>query len=348
MVLQSLTLRNYRSYELASFELGRGVTIVIGPNASGKTNLLEAAFIACQGTSFRVSDKDLIRNGAEWARIDAVFDNDERTIKLIHASPRAKKTFTINDTEKPRLTFQQTIPLVLFEPDDIRIIGGSPERRREYLDGLLSRTFAEYKQALTSYKRAHRQRNVLLKTKGSQSALFALDVIMARHAEIVVRYRIDVMDSINAQISELYQAIAGRKDTVRLTYSLLDASSYASHFMRKMEQNRLVDLEKGYTSFGPHRDDFTITINDCEASKHASRGEARTVTLALKIIEMLLIEKQRNIKPLLLLDDVFSELDGTRRRTLTEYLKDHQCIITTTDADVVDKRFAKLSSIISI
>ena len=349
MSFQSITLKNYRSYTAASFEFGSGVSIIIGPNASGKTNLLEAVHIVCSGSSFRVSDKDLVKNNSEWARIDAVVNGEERVLKLQNGFPRVKKTFEINGTAKTRLAYENIIPNVLFDPDDIRIIGGSPERRRDYLDNLLSTISPYYKKALSSYKRALKQRNNLLKSGGSASHVFPWNIVLSRHAENLVNERIKVINNINERITSIYQKLSSQNESIDIRYTLhISSGTYSAHYLKKLEHNFEIDRLKGFTSYGPHRDDFTIEINGRSASTHASRGEARTITLALKIIEMLLIEDVRGQPPLLLLDDVFSELDGTRRRTLTEFLKDHQCIITTTDADVVGKSFNKLVELISI
>ncbi len=326
------------------------MSIIIGPNASGKTNLLEAVYILCEGGSFRVSDKDLIYKKSEWARLDMIIDGDERGLKLRSSLPRTAKTYLISGDEKRRLGFDDTIPVVLFEPDDIRIIGGSPERRREYLDILLSNLSANYKKSLASYRRALRQRNNLLKKGTDSNSIFAWNIVLARHAEQIVGERTEIIEQIAEQASKVYQQLSGRKDKISLTYlpTLPAGSNYSSRFVAKLEGSFSLDSLRGHTSIGPHRDDLDIKINGNPAATHASRGEARTITLALKIIEMALIEKHRAIKPLLLLDDVFSELDGIRRRMLTEHLKDHQVIITTTDADVISKDFAKLSNLISL
>ena len=349
MPINSITLKNYRSYESASFEFGPGVTIIIGPNASGKTNLLEAVYTLCVGNSFRVSDKDLIRDGSAWARVETLITDNERVLKIIESTPRTKKSFTINGIEKSRLMYEQIIPAVLFEPDDIRIIGGSPDRRREYLDTLIANISPTYKRSLASFRRALKQRNNLLKQQGSRQNVFPWDVVMSRHAGQIVAEREAVIAQINNRITAVYQTLSDKDETINIHYEhSLPTINYASHYLNRLEQMFSTDLAKGYTSTGPHRDDMTIKINGNVASTHASRGECRTITLALKVIEMLLIEETRNEKPILLLDDVFSELDGTRRRKLTEYLSGHQSIITTTDADVVDKKFAKIANFISL
>jgi DNA replication and repair protein RecF len=347
-MFQSVTLRNYRSYADASFEFGPSVSIIIGKNASGKTNLLESLYMLCTGSSFRVSDKDIIMTGKEWARLDGVCDAVLRTIKLRRHEPRVTKEFELHGTMHRRLSFEQTLPVVLFEPEDTRLVGGSPKRRRDYLDTVLSSTNPTYKRALASYTKALKQRNNALKKSHTIPNLFAWDVVLAQYGEIIVAERQILIERINQEISAIYSHIADRPSAVVLTYSTTATSSYASRLLHGLERSRERDTRLGFTSLGPHRDDFAMTINGQESHQHASRGEVRTITLGLKVIEMILLEKTRGQKPILLLDDVFSELDGRRRRTLVDYTTQHQTIITTTDADIVDKSFSSNAALITV
>lgn len=348
-MFSSITLKNYRSYIESSFEFGEGVTIIIGPNASGKTNLLEAVYLLCQGSAFRSGDKDLIRSGSKWARADSVVQGQSRVLKLTESSPRTKKIIEIDDSPKSRLTFQETIPVVLFEPDDSRIVGGSPERRRLYVDTLLCNISPVYKKNLSQYKRALKQRNNLLKSGTQEKSMFAWNMVLARHASEIVLLRKDLVSRLNESLSDVYGQLASKPHKLTINYeSNPPNNNYLQSYIHKLEKLYSLDRERGFTSLGPHRDDIKIFIDDKDAGMFASRGEGRTITLALKILEMKLIEQVRAEKPILLLDDVFSELDGTRRRMLTSYLKDHQTIITTTDADIVGKKFSSLATLISL
>jgi DNA replication and repair protein RecF len=349
MAIQSVIVKNFRSYESYAVEFQPGVTIIVGPNASGKTNLLESVYMLAQGSSFRVSDKDLVRRSSNWARLDGVFDTQERVLKLQLGEPKTKKTFVIDESIHSRLSFNQTVPVVLFEPDDIRLIGGSPERRRSFLNDLLSQTVPTYKKALSSYSRVLKQRNTLLKNHSDSSSLFAWNVIMARAAEELVVSRTKAVEEINTRISDIYGSIADKTHTISMEYKTQVVSeNYMNALVRRLEHSVAVDRIRGFTSVGPHRDDLVIAINGNAADISASRGEARTITLALKIIEVDMIKSIRSSAPILLLDDVFSELDGVRRKMLTHFLSDHQAIITTTDADVVGKKFTQLAEFISL
>ncbi len=349
MKIQSITLQNYRSYESASFEFGSGVTIIVGPNASGKTNLLEAVRMSTQGTSFRVSDKDLIAHGADWSRIQAVYESGERTVKLENGGPKIKKSFDIDGTKRGRLGFEYTVPTVLFEPDDMRIVYGSPERRRRFLDELLSQLYPTYRPTLLRYQKLLKHRNTLLKSGRSLEQLFAWNISLARAAEELVTRRAELTTQLDQLMAGTYNTIADRSDHVAIEYETdTDIHGYATKLIHKLEHSIDRDLARGFTSYGPHKDELKISIKDRPALSNASRGEARTIMLALKILETNLLEQVRGQTPLLLLDDVFSELDGTRRRLLTTFLSDKQSIITTTDADIVGKSFTKLATIISL
>jgi len=348
-MVQSIVLKNYRSYDSASFEFSGGVSIVIGPNASGKTNLLEAIYLLSLGSSFRVSDKFLIKETNPWARVEGIFDESLRVLKLELDEPKTRKNFEINGVKKARLTYDQTIPVVLFEPDDIRMVGGSPERRREYIDRLLIQTIPTYKKSLLSYGRALKQRNTLLKKKTQPGDLFAWNIILARSAADIVHHRQALVGYLNEHISEVYSSIADSDQKTELTYkTTIHSDNYMNRMLRELERRTALDIERGYTSVGPHRDDLAIHLNGSVAMNSASRGEARTIMLALKVLEMHKLEESRRLQPILLLDDVFSELDGLRRRKLTQYLNNRQSIITTTDADVVGKKFASIAQILSL
>lgn len=348
-MINSVTLKNYRSYTEGSFEFGDGVTIIIGPNASGKTNLLESVYLVATGLGFRSSDKDLIAEGSEWCRIDSLTGGDTRVIKLTASLPRTQKVIELNDTKKSRLSFDESIPVVLFEPDDARIIGGSPERRRLYIDTLLSSISPGYKKHLASYKRALKQRNNLLKGPLHEASLFAWNTVLARHAQEVVMSRIEAIDKINERITPIYSALASTNSSVEISYeSNLPFNNYLQAYLHRLERSVNIDRERGFTSTGPHRDDLQILLNGKVAGDFASRGESRSITLALKTIELEMVADHRNQKPILLLDDVFSELDGARRRMLTQTIGQYQSIITTTDADIVGKKFTSLATLISL
>lgn len=342
-MLNSLRLRNFRSYRDQTFEFESGINIVVGPNASGKTNLLEAVLVAAQGSSFRARDKDLVRFGAPWARLDAIFDSQQRVIKLTAESEIIKKSFEINGTNLHRLSLERTLPVVLFEPNHLQLISRGPEQRRLFFDDLLARTQVGFKTTGNKYQRALAQRNALLKQPQAKAKgqLFVWDVRLSELGAEIVEARLKLIDQLNNKLGRIYSRISGKRTKLHLVYdSPIKSDSYSSRLLSQLEQNAQRDFARGFTSYGPHREDVTIMLKAKPAALSASRGESRSIILALKIAELDLVEAAREQQPLFLLDDVFSELDGKRRRQLVDYLKGYQTLITTTDADSVLEYFA--------
>jgi len=347
--LTNIRLQQFRSYNDASFEFSPKVNIIVGPNASGKTNLLEAILVVARGGSYRVRDADLVHFGQPWARLDAYVADELRTVKLVN-EPEPGKTYELGGRVFKRLTLEHMLPVVLFEPNHLVLLTGSPERRRDYLDELLQQIQPGYGVVVRSYRRALAQRNRLLKTAHvAKDHLFPWDVRLSELGAVIARSRLQLANSINETIGGLYRDLSRSTTDVAVSYRIaVDPQDYESVMLRELELRVRQDLLRGFTSFGPHREDFSAAFNGREAGDVASRGETRTLVLGLKIVELQLLEARRDKAPLLLLDDVFSELDGRRREALTAHLNQYQTFITTTDADVVTHHFTAHSAIIPI
>lgn len=332
-MLSRLTLKYFRSHQAAEFHFSPGVSVIVGKNGAGKTNILESVLVLSLGKSYRASDTELIQYESGVAVVEGVFSHKKRSVKLQKQSEnRVDKLFTIQEKKLKRLSFQQTIPVVLFEPDFMQIISRGPEVRRDYFDSVLSRLYPKYQTLLNQYKRILAQRNSLLKASHFTSdQLFIWNVRLSEMAGKVVEYRQELLYSINNHIQEIYSELAGKPSRVSVVYvSKTNGDSYANNLLHNLEKTILTDRERGFTSHGPHRDDYECVLNGTSAATSASRGEIRTILLSLKIIETNLIESARSEKPILLLDDVFSELDETRQAQLVQFLKSNQTIITTT------------------
>lgn len=350
-MITDIRLQHFRSYQDSSFEIDPGVNIIVGPNASGKTNLLESVLVSCLGSSYRVKDAELIAFDEPWARIDVGSPEGQRTVKLISNPTVVKKEYIITDQKLSRLSLQKQIPVVLFEPNHLQLLSSSPDLRRDYLDGILEQYVPGYATLRRQYKRALSQRNRLLKLGQDQagSQLFAWNIRLSQLGGEVAGHRLELVARISSEIEPLYQDLSSSESTVVATYvSGCHVEQYSSDMLHKLEQSTAKDFERGFTAYGPHRDDMQITLKGRLLHEAASRGETRTMLLALKIIEMRIIEETRGKKPILLLDDVFSELDGARRKSLTEVLQNYQTFITTTDADVVVEHFLGNCSVIPI
>ena len=350
-MLDTIRLQNFRSYRDDSFELGPGVNIIVGPNASGKTNLLEAILVVARGGSYRAKDSELIRFEAPWARLVAGFQDTERIVKLEPQDGSVKRSFEINEQSFQRLSLQKSIPIVLFEPNHLTLLTGSPEQRRNFLDDLIEQTVPGFSTTKRLYRRVLAQRNALLK-KGYQTASKQVFVWNLRLSELggkIAQERAKLIDAINQHATETYQGLSNTDAVVTFAYnSACTLAQYETSLLHALEKNLERDCLIGHSGAGPHRDDMRVLLNGWPADETASRGETRTVVLMLKVIELRLLTEARGMTPLLLLDDVFSELDGKRRHALTSYLQPYQTFITTTDADVVLKHFTDKCNIIAL
>jgi DNA replication and repair protein RecF len=351
-MITDLRLQQFRSYADASFEFGPGVNIIVGPNGSGKTNLLEAILVLARGSSYRVNDADLLQFDTDWLRLDAHLDESaiQRTVKL-QLVPRQTKTYELDGKNYQRLSLPHMLPVVLFEPNHLQLLHGSPDARRTYLDDLLEQTTPGFGTFRRNYRRILSQRNSLLKRpiRPNTQELFPWNLRLGELGATIVRARVDLCAQLNATLGEVYSQISQADTKVALAYlPKFPVESYESQLLAKLESHTQEDIIRGFTAYGPHREDFGVTFNGRAADEYASRGETRTALLALKIIELQLLETVRGQTPLLLLDDVFSELDGVRRRSLTGFLQQYQTFLTTTDADVVIKHFTDESTVIPL
>lgn len=338
-MIHDIRLQHFRSYSDKSLAFNKGVNIVVGKNGSGKTNLLEAVLVLASGKSFRADDKNLIQFNYPWARLDGNFSNGARTVKLEKsADDKTNKDFIIDGTLAKRISRQNSFPVVLFEPDHLQLLHREPSTRRQFFDDLVVKLRSGYKTTLNDYKRALAQRNALLKfaSPNKPDQLFVWNVRLSELGSKIAIMRQQILEDINEQISQTYTHIAKKSTNVKLLYvTKLDKNNYASSLLKRLEETISVDKERGFTSNGPHRDDFTFLLNDKQANTSASRGEVRSLILSLKIFELQAVKTAYEQMPILLLDDVFSELDKTRQARLVEYFDDTQVVITTTNIDSV-------------
>jgi DNA replication and repair protein RecF len=342
-------LQHFRSYGDNSFEFGPGVNIIVGPNGSGKTNLLEAVLVLCRGSSYRAHDKDLLKHGQSWARLDAHVQGQARSIKLQLQGELVKKEYLVGGTALKRLPLSRTVPVVVFEPNHLQLLTESPDLRRTFLDDTIEQTVPAFADLRRRYKRALAQRNSLLKQQFTTDQLFIWNVRLSELGGQIVAHRKTFVADNQNNLTRLYQKLSNKKAKVALLYqSKVKSENYGSAMLKALEAHIETDKERGFTTIGPHRDDLVPELNGYPLSAAASRGETRTMLLALKLLELQAVEAARGIKPLLLLDDVFSELDGARRQALTTYLQDHQTFITTTDADIVVQHFLDKCTVIPL
>jgi len=350
MRLESLELTNFRSYGQVRFNLHPDVTIVAGPNASGKTNLLESLYVLAATKSFRAKDRDLVRHDQDHFRVVARGGGREFALGMSTAGGAVAKKITHDGTARPLTTHLGVIQVTLFEPTELELLSGPPEGRRRYVDLLLSQTDTAYLKTLQAYRRVLKQRNALLsgfEMGQIRDQIFMWDVKLADLAVEIYRRREVFLERLNALVPDLYGEIAGSMSAVRFAYVPSVVGDYAAGFLEALARNLPRDLGAGFTTIGPHREDFKVAFKNNDITAVASRGEVRTVVLAMKLAELDYAREQTGMRPLLLLDDVFSELDRKRRGFLVERLRDHQTMITTTDADAVTREVRAAHAVIT-
>ena len=332
-MIKEIRLQQYRSYQDKTFIFDPGVNIIVGPNASGKTNLLEAIIVSAIGKSYRARDGDLIKHDSNWARIDAKYsDGESRTIK-IQNQIKTEKTFTINNKIHKRIGFNQQVPIVLFEPNHLQLLSGSPELRRNYLDNILEQTTPGFKKIKADYLKNLRQRNTLLKRKNMKNNdLFPWNIRLAHLGGGIAAARTKLIEQLNTNITEFYQTISKDNSKITLTYmASVNLENYENELFKNLEKRTEIDKLNGYTTIGVHREDIKTLMNKRPITSIASRGESRSLTIALKIQESKIISETNQKLTILLFDDVFGELDANRCSAIYSFIKGMPIIITATD-----------------
>lgn len=334
MIIKSIKLFNFRNHTEYSLVCKDKTSLILGENGSGKTSVLEAIYILTRGKSFRATDPEIIKRGAEFYRIEMEYSNGETSIATYDGNT---KTFLIMGKKSRRLPKKSKYPVVLFQPSDLNLISHSPSRRRDYFDHIFSQFDEKYNEALLKYEKSLKQRNELLKNDYlTKEAIFSWNILLAKYGTDLFTYRQKFIQEINSRLTDIYRSIAENSDQIEIVYKTEIAATDDNKYLQTLEQNFQKDTYLGHTSFGVHRDDYIFQFNGEPADGSASRGESRSIILALKFIEAELIYQKTHLKPIILLDDVFSELDETRRKCLVKNFQDNQVIITSVE-DIKDK-----------
>jgi len=336
--LQKILLQNFRSYDQKLIEFDPHANLIIGSNGSGKTNILEAIYLLSSGKSFRTSSlSNLLKWDQSFSAVKAKYFNQDEAeieVQLIKdpAHRNIKRRFLINKLEKTRKLFLGNLKTVVFDPEDVRLINGSPSRRREFIDRILYPVDWRYSQALTQFNKALKHRNELLdlifQQKATSSELFYWDQSLIKNAEIIHKFRSDFFKSANIFFSQ-HSHPEIRQLSIDYFPSIVTA--------QKLESDFQIELRKGYTQHGVHRDDYLFKSSifntpDKDLSQWGSRGQQRLAVLALKLAEINYIEELSSTKPILLLDDIFSELDPEHQQLVTDICSQYQSFFTSSDS----------------
>lgn len=365
MFLKTLTLRHFRNYQDIFVEFTAPKTILVGNNAQGKSNLLEAVELLATLKSHRSSrDKDLVRDEEPLAQVGASLKREAGISELILTLRRnGRRTVNLNSENLRRqMDFLGVLNAVEFSSLDLDLVRGGPEGRRKWLDTLLIQLEPVYAHILQQYQKVLRQRNAFLKSnlenlheKSLQSQLALWDTQLVTAGTRVIRRRERAIQRL-APIAKLWHSnISGSTEHLQISYapnvplSENHPEQVQQAFLDKIQQRAVAEIHQGTTLVGPHRDEIELTINDTPARQYGSQGQQRTLVLALKLAELQLIEEVVGEPPLLLLDDVLAELDPSRQNQLLDAIQDRfQTLITTTHLGSFDSQWLNSSQIISV
>ncbi len=340
MILQRLQLTHFRNFDHLEIQLEPGKNYFIGENGQGKTNLLEGIYCLGLIKSFRASsDQELVQKGFSSYQIAGEIYNElavQHTIAILYNQGRKALSFDGKKIAR-HATLVGQLPIVLFNPEDHRITSGSPSERRRFLDIILSQSHKSYLASLQEFQRILKHRNRLLANIregiSEQSELEAWDWNLAKSGQQIMAMRKRFVDNIREQLQSTYAHIAAADADLKIVYVPSDDRCVANidGFLEALKAHRQTELVRQQTLVGPHRDDVVFYLNGMDARRHASRGEQKSILLALKFIEYEYLKQSSETRPLLLLDDIYSELDEQRQMRVVEQLTEiGQSFITAT------------------
>jgi len=361
MYIKNLVLKNFRNYNFIDINFNKNLNIFIGDNGQGKTNVLESIFLSSFGQSFRTrKDKDLInfKSDATYVKLEIEKENFDVEIE-IKIKDNLKKEIKVNGNNLfKRSDLFGNFNVVIFSPEDLKLIKEGPSERRKFIDREISNIKKSYCNNLIEYHRILNQRNSLLKSSRYKKSLIdTIDIWNQKLTEVgtkIILEKKKFTDKLNYESNRLHLNFTENKENINIKYlsnikiNEFEYDKIYREFINRLEKNLKGDIEKGFTSVGPHRDDIDITINGREAKIFGSQGQQRTAALSIKLSQINIIYEEIGEYPVLLLDDVMSELDIKRQNDLIKYLINIQTIITLTDTGSIMKNYLKKSKIFNV
>ncbi len=356
MHIQEIQLKNFRNYDQLSMPLADGIHVIIGENAQGKTNFLEAIYVLAMAKSHRTAnDKELIQWEKDYAKIEGRVYKQHSRLPLEIIISKKGKIAKCNHLEQRRLSqYVGNMNVVLFAPEDLNIVKGSPLVRRRFLDMEIGQISPVYLYEISQYQKILRQRNQYLKMlQGKRQADGHLLEIYTEQliqlAAKVVRRRFEFLQSLEKWATDIHSSITSGKERLTIRYCSSadvseedDLTTMINKYQEKFEKGKNKEIERGSTLYGPHRDDLIFCVNDREVQTYGSQGQQRTAALSLKLAEIDLIRSEIGEYPVLLLDDVLSELDDFRKSLLLTTISGKvQTFITATGIDGIDHQALK-------
>lgn len=363
LFVEQLALKQYRNLEQINLTFSDGLHFFIGPNAQGKTNLLESLYVVAIGKSHRTrSHKELIRFGQSMAKIRLILKRGEHSERLeVKISPKGKK-ISKNGVEQRKLSqYIGTLPAIMFAPEDLELVKGGPLVRRKFLNMEIGQVSPRYLFDLSKYNQLIQQRNHLLKQEpqSKQYQTELLDVLDEQMIPIAVRIwkkRIGFLRDLNKWSCDIHQQISQQKERLHIHYQSsvpietdMKEEEIQERFKQEIRRVRKKEVSRRVTLLGPHRDDIRVKLGEIDINTFGSQGQQRTVALSLKLAEIEYMYQKMGIYPILLLDDVLSELDDIRRNYLFRAIQGRvQTFVTTTGLDGIDTELVRNANVYHI
>ena len=334
MWIKKIKIKNFRNYESEEINLEKNINIFYGQNAQGKTNIIESIFLCSLGKSFRTKkDKEMIKLNEQNAVVEVEYEKSDRDGK-IKIEIGNKKNIYLNGIKIKKLSeLLGNLNIVIFTPDDINILKGGPQNRRRFLDIMISQLRPNYMHILNLYIKTMEQRNNYLRQikeeHKDENLLEIWDEKLAEYAIKIYEYRKEFIEKIIKKLDVIHKNITNGEEQIELEY--VTECDSKEKYLKLLKERRKLDIIKGFTTKGVHRDDFVIYINKKDIKIFGSQGQNRTAMLSLKLAELQVIYDEIGEYPILLLDDFMSELDKTRRKNFLENIEGTQVIITGTE-----------------
>ena len=336
MYIKRIEIENFRNYEKQIIDFNPNINIIYGNNAQGKTNIIEAIYLSSYGKSFRSKkDKELIKFNSDFSKVKIDYYKDSRE-NNIEIRIEDKKQALYNDIKQAKISdIVGKINVVIFTPDDINIVKDGPEERRRFMNLMISSLRPNYLHLLSQYKVALEERNNLLKkikeNNYNEDLLDVYDIQIAKLSSQIYNYRQEYSQKIVDKIEIIHNLItkSGKEEIIKIKY--ISSGHDEQSYLEAIKKSRNIDIKRGYTGVGIHRDDLLIYINHKPVGVFGSQGQQRTAVLSLKLCELQIVKEEIGESPVLLLDDFMSELDEKRRSSFLENIQDCQVILTCTD-----------------
>lgn len=360
MYIESLKLKNFRNYETLELKFNKGINIIYGKNAQGKTNLLESIYVLGITKSHRSSiDNYLIRNGENYLNIHGIIKKNRFPMHLEYSLSNIKELKIDKEKIGKVSDYISKMNIIIFYPEDLEIIKGSPSIRRKFLNLELSQLYSSYYTLLNDYNRLLKMRNDYLKkissdNKYDENYLNILNNYFLEKSILICKMRNKFIKLLNEKSSEIFKTITGLEGFHIIYNSNIDISFDSKEKIKKESEMKMKKMFKSELKFraslvGPHRDDFEFYLKENNLKLYGSQGQQRIAVLSIKLAEISIFKEYTGTTPILLLDDIFSELDSKKKNNLLRYIKNNiQTIITTTDLATINKKIIEKAKLIEI